>query len=109
MPHGLSIALLLPHVFAFNSAADPARHAAIALALGASRGATDMETALRGAMRIHELCTCCGIKMSLTAHGVAETSIGIMSATAMRVERLLRNNPRKVGIADAEEIYRRAL
>lgn len=108
MAHGLSIALLLPHVFAFNISAAPERHAAIALALGVPAAASETDTGLRGAARLYELAKQCGVEMSLSAHGISEASIGTMSAAAMKVERLLKNNPREVSIKDAERIYRRA-
>jgi alcohol dehydrogenase class IV len=108
MAHGLSNALLLPHVLRFNVEAMPARYAAIALALGATPGRDDRETAARGIDRIDELCAACGLAPRLSAHGVSSGVIPELAEAAMKVTRLLKNNPRVVTLADAERIYREA-
>ena len=45
----------------------------------------------------------------LSAVGVPASAIPRLAASAMKVTRLLKNNPRELTLADAEEIYRRAL
>lgn len=44
--HGVSVALVQPHVFRFNAEADPDRHASVARALGVADCPTALETAL---------------------------------------------------------------
>ncbi|SEF92666.1 Alcohol dehydrogenase, class IV [Bryocella elongata] len=109
VPHGLSNAVLLPEVFRFNAAATPARHAQVALALGAERKGTAMETALEGARLLEELSRACGLSADLSSYGVTRDSIPRMASAALTVQRLLRNNPRELTQADAERIYGQAL
>jgi len=37
--------------------------------------------------------------------GIAKDAIGCMATAAMKVTRLLKNNPRELSAADAESIY----
>lgn len=106
--HGLSNALLLPHVLRFNLPAAPARYAAIARALGVPAGRDDAETAARGVDRLAALCVDCGLPHGLAAVGVPADAIPRLAAAALTVTRLLRNNPRELTLADAEGIYRAA-
>jgi alcohol dehydrogenase class IV len=106
--HGLSNALLLPHVLRFNLPAAPERYAAIAVALGVAPGRDDAETAARGIDRLAALCAECGLPRGLAAAGVPEEAIPRLAAAAMTVTRLLRNNPRDLTAADAAQIYRAA-
>jgi alcohol dehydrogenase len=106
--HGLSNALLLPHVLRFNLPSAPARYAAIARALGVPAGADDTETAARGIDRLAGLCAECRLPAGLRAVGVPSDAIPRMAAAAMKVTRLLKNNPRDLTASDAEAIYRAA-
>jgi alcohol dehydrogenase class IV len=106
--HGVSNAVLLPHVLRFNLPAAPERYAAMALALGVEAGGSALETAQRGVDWIGELCRECGIPAGLAALGVPAEAIPGMALAAMKVTRLLKNNLRQVTAADAEAIYRAA-
>jgi alcohol dehydrogenase class IV len=106
--HGLSNALLLPHVLRFNLPAAPARYAAVARALGVAPGSSDSDTADRGIDRLAALCAGCGLPRGLGTCGVPADAIPRLAAAALRVTRLLRNNPRELTVADAEQIYRAA-
>jgi alcohol dehydrogenase class IV len=106
--HGLSNALLLPHVLRFNLPAAPDRYAAIARALGVAPAATEAETAARGIERLATLCAECRLPAGLRTVGVPADAIPRMAAAAMKVTRLLKNNPRELTAADAEAIYRAA-
>jgi alcohol dehydrogenase class IV len=108
IPHGQSIALMLPHVFRFNVVATPARHAQIAVALGVAPQSDDLATALAGAAKLEELIDACGLPPRLRDYGVEESSIPVLVESAMTVTRLLKNNPREVTATDALEIYRQA-
>ena len=108
MPHGLSIALMLPHVFRFNAVATPARHAQIALALGVTPQGDDLATALAGAAKLEELIAACGLPPRLRDYGIEDASLPMLVESAMTVTRLLKNNPREVTASDALEIYRQA-
>ncbi len=106
--HGVANSLLLPHVFRFNLPAMPERYADIAVALGCHTGATALDTAGAGLRRIAALSLACGIPQRLRDVGVPETELPRLAQEAMKVTRLLRNNPRDLTSADAEQIYRAA-
>ena len=103
--HGLANAVLLPSVLRFNMDANPARHAHVALALGAQPGKDDTETALRGIAIIEELSSACGIPAGLKALGVEENDLPDLASIAMGVTRLLKNNPKPLNREDAISIY----
>jgi alcohol dehydrogenase class IV len=108
VPHGQSIALMLPHVFRFNAVATPARHAHVALALGVQPQGDDLATAMAGAARLEELIAACGLPPRLQDYAIELSSIPRLVESAMTVTRLLRNNPREVTASDALDIYHRA-
>jgi alcohol dehydrogenase class IV len=106
--HGVSNAVLLPHVLRFNLPAAPERYAEVALALGVEPGASTLETAQRGLDKLFELSHACGIPAGMSELGVPEEAIPRMAEAAMKVTRLLKNNLRELTVSDAEAIYRAA-
>ncbi len=106
--HGVSNAVLLPHVLEFNLPAAPARYADIAVALGVERTPDALDTARRGVQKLTELSRACRIPEHLTELGVPETAIDRMARAAMTVTRLLERNVRVVTESDARDIYRKA-
>jgi len=106
--HGLSNALLLAPVLRFNLPAAPERYAAIALALGVKKQKTGLATAEAGIVCIEKLCADCGVPRGIAALNIPESALPRMAAAAMKVTRLLKNNPRELTLADAEAIYRQA-
>lgn len=104
--HGLSNALLLPHVMRFNAAAAPERCAEVAIALGVKPAGSAAETAAKGAQRVYKLAVECGVTMNLAELNIPETCVPHMAEAAMKVQRLLKNNPRELTLQDAEAIYR---
>jgi len=108
LPHGLSNALLLPYVMEFNSAAVPCRCAEVAVALGCVREKDDRATAQKGVERIRMLIRECGIPARLSEVGIPRNAISDMAVAAMKITRLLKNNPRPVTVEDAIAIYETA-
>jgi alcohol dehydrogenase class IV len=106
--HGVSNAVLLPHVLRFNLPAAPSRYAELAVALGVEPGGSDLDTAEQGLDRLFELCRECGIPAGMSELGVPEEAIPRMAQAAMKVTRLLKNNLRELTAKDAEAIYRAA-
>ena len=106
IPHGVSNAMLLPLVMAFNVNAAAPRYAAMARAMGYPGKANDLETAQQAIARIRTLSNRCHIPASLTHFGVPEQAVEQMAASAMTVTRLLQNNPARMTLEDAEKIYR---
>ena len=108
IPHGVSNALLLPHVLRFNYSAAAARYAEIAVALGVARNGSDLSTAEHGVGRLTQLSRECGVPQRLSELNIPREAIPEMARAAMQVVRLLKNNPRPLLEADAAGIYEAA-
>jgi alcohol dehydrogenase len=106
--HGVSNAVLLPHVLEFNLPAAPERYAQIAQAMGVSGEGSAQDVAGRGVEFIRALNKQCGIPAHIAELGVPESAIDSMADAALTVQRLLAQNPRVVTLQDARDIYRRA-
>lgn len=106
--HGVANSLLVPHVVRFNLPAMPERYADIARALGCPDGADAAATAARGAARLAELSARCGVPQRLRDVGVPRGDLPRLAGEAMKVTRLLRNNPRELTLADALRVYEEA-
>ena len=109
VPHGMANALLLPYVMQFNLESCPERFARIADALGRPNGefaAAPSATASVDAVR--ELCSEVGIVSRLGDLDIPEESIDQMAAGALKVTRLMKNNPRAMTLQDVKTIYRAA-
>lgn len=107
LPHALSIALMLPHVVAFNCSTLIPRHAALARALGSTH--SDEATAaaeLPGLLR--SLMEACRIPMGLAHHGIARSDLPRLAEAGLKVTRLLKANPRPITHADALRIFEAA-
>lgn len=108
LPHGLSNALLLPYVMEFNYVSNPKKYAEVAVALGCNREGTDEQTAQAGITKIKELIKACGIPARLSALDIPREAIPQMAADAMKITRLLVNNPREIKLSDAISIFNAA-
>lgn len=108
LPHGLSNALLLPYVMEFNIPAAPHRYADVAIALGCAPLGDAHATAAAGVEKIRDLIFDCGIPATLREVGIPFEAIPDMAAAAMKITRLLKNNPRPVTLEDAIAIYKAA-
>lgn len=111
VPHGLSNALVLPHVLKFN-----AQEAAVAYAelapyvfpkLGNLREPSERASAF--ADELGHLANRLGLQSTLREVGIASKDLPKMARDAMKQTRLLVNNPREVTQADALAIYEAAL
>jgi len=106
--HGVSNALLLPHVLRFNFSAAPSRYAEISVALGVDRNCSDLGTAEKGVEFLSKLSRDCGVPQKLSDLKIPRDAIPGMAKAAMLVTRLLKNNVRDVTEADAVQIYEAA-
>lgn len=110
VPHGLSNALVLPHVLRFN--APDAAHLYAEIAADAfPRLAAEEGAQGRCAAFIEELAALSkklGMQTKLREVGIGEEHLAKMASDAMKQQRLLVNNPRAVGEADALTIYKAA-
>ena len=103
--HGLSNAVLLPHVMEFNIPAAVEKYAAVAGALGVSPDADLHAMAMKGIVRIREIMKACSVPENLRSMGVTQTDIPTLAQEALKIQRLLKNNPRTVLLEDAINIY----
>ena len=103
--HGLSNAVLLPYVMKFNMVSSPERYAQVALALGVKKQEDDLSTAEKGVERIFEMCKFLDIPVKLSELNIPKDAIKRMVEGAMKVTRLLNNNPRTITKEDAHNIY----
>jgi alcohol dehydrogenase class IV len=108
LAHGLSNALLLPYVMEYNIPAATKKYAEVAIALGCEKQPDDKSTACTGVRKIKEMIKACGIPATLKEVNVPESAIPQMAADAMKIQRLLKNNPREITEQDAIEIYKAA-
>lgn len=106
--HGLSNAVLLPYVMKFNTESAVDKYAEVAIALGAKEGKDNHETAQNGVEKIFHLCEELNIPMKLSALKIPKDAIDRMAEGAIKVVRLLKNNPRKVTLEDTKNIYNEA-
>ncbi|PRD54159.1 iron-containing alcohol dehydrogenase [Sphingobacterium gobiense] len=108
LAHGLSNALLLPYIMEYNYVASPKKYAEVAVALGCSRLATDEETARAGIERVRTLIDACGVPARLRDVEIPKEAIPKMAEDAMKITRLLVNNPREITLQDAISIFNAA-
>jgi Alcohol dehydrogenase, class IV len=109
IPHGLSNALVLPHVLRFNIVTAPQPYSELApFAFPELAAFEGQERAAAFCDRLATLARECGLEPSLRAFGIAEDFLPRLAADAMNQTRLLVNNPRPVTEADALAIYRAA-
>lgn len=106
--HGLANSILLPYVMEFNRPACEEKFAKIADALG-TVGAESMSDKASAAVKaVVDLSRDVGIPKHMRDINIPEDAIPEMAAVAMKVTRLLNNNPREMTLEDIEGIYRLA-
>lgn len=103
--HGLSNALVLPHVLRFNAPVAATLYADLAHIVSPGAQGSDEARATELIARIDEMVIATGIPRRLRDVGVGEGDLKRMASDAMRQTRLLVNNPREVSEADALAIY----
>ena len=106
--HGVSNALLLPHVLRFNFSAAPERYAEISAALGVTRNGSALTTAEHGVEFLTQLSSDCGVPQKLSELNIPHDAIPWLAGSAIKVQRLLKNNLRVLTEADAARIYEAA-
>jgi len=109
VPHGLSNALVLPHVLRFNAKVAPKPYAELAPFVF-----PDLMP-LEGQARAEAFCDAlaelsrrCGLQQRLSELDIPREILPKLASDAMNQTRLLVNNPREVSEADALAIYQAA-
>lgn len=109
VPHGLSNALVLPHVLRFNAVTAPKPYAEIApYVFPEMAGMGTQEAAAAFAEEMQALSVRCGLQQGLREVGIGRDDLPMMARDAMNQTRLLVNNPREVDEAAALGIYEAA-
>jgi len=108
IPHGLSNAVLLPYVMRFNIKALPEKYANIARALGSEVVSSNEIIAEDGVRLIFEIMEAINIPKKLSKLDIPNDAIKSLADSAMKVTRLLVNNPRELKLDDALNIFNEA-
>jgi alcohol dehydrogenase class IV len=108
IPHGVTNAVLLPHVLHFNVDHSPERYADIAQALGIEFQGTKKEIALKGIKKIESMMIDCQLPLRLSDLDIPVNAIDTLAESAMTVTRLLKNNLREITLEDARHIFQNA-
>jgi alcohol dehydrogenase class IV len=106
VPHGLSNALVLPHVLRFNASACEAAYAE--LLPYAFPELDGRATASAFVEALASLCTKVGLQPRLRDVGIPQDAVPMMAEDAMKQTRLLVNNPRPLTLEDVRAIYEAA-
>jgi alcohol dehydrogenase len=105
VPHGLSNALVLPHVLRFNAQAAAHLYAELAGVVVPAASGSDASRTQALIEHVEHLIAATGIPATLRAVGIERSGLERMASDAMLQTRLLVNNPRVVSEADALAIY----
>lgn len=106
LPHGLCNALMLPHVLRFNCETHSHLYARLCEGMfPEARGLTEEVAASMFLSRMEELLQRSGLLLRLADWGVQESDLRELAVDAMKIDRLLRNNPRLLTLNDAENLY----
>ncbi|MGK9156184.1 iron-containing alcohol dehydrogenase [Acinetobacter radioresistens] len=109
IPHGVSNALMLPHVIKWNvlGCAERLSQIAVLLRLEVTNNHADNADVL--VKFLHKFCEQLNIPAKLSHFGIQREDIPDLASEAIKVERLLKNNPRVFSLKDIEAIYEQAL
>ena len=105
VPHGLSNALVLPHVLRFNASHAEPLYAELAAIVAPHATGSDAARCDALISTMEALADKVGIETRLRQVGIAVTDIDRLADAAMLQTRLLTNNPRELRRADAHAIY----
>ncbi len=106
IPHSIANAILLPHVMQFNLPACISSFSAFYKILNPKHANENDETnAQLFVDYLYDLNEYLCIPKSLTEFGIHKDEIGFIAKQALKVERLITQNPREMEYDDVEKIY----
>lgn len=109
LSHGMSNAVMLPHVLKVNAPFCQDKLYCVAKLLKVCERHHSKEEAVKLLLgAIEKLCRDVDIPASLTHFNISPTCVGELAEEASKVTRLLRNNPKQLSIEEIEDIYRLA-
>lgn len=103
VPHGLANSLMLTPVLNFNIPAADKLYSELGPIIGANATATAFVE------KLSEICMATGVKQRLSEVGVSHNVLPKLAEDAVKIERLMRNNPREVTYDDALKLYTEVL
>ncbi|MCC6481364.1 MAG: iron-containing alcohol dehydrogenase, partial [Sphingomonadaceae bacterium] len=110
VPHGLSNALMLPHVLNFNMPSAMSLYGELGAFVDPSLGALDQRGRADGLVKaLCALSAQIGLPRQLRDVGVGKRDVPVLAQDAMLQGRLLQNNPREITQNDAQKLYEAAL
>jgi len=109
LAHGLTNTLMLPYVMRYNILGCPYKFAQMAKAFGEKvEGLSELDAAETAVKFVERLSDDLRVPRRLRDVGIPEKAIPGLAEAAMKVTRLLANNPRKISLEDANAIYKSA-
>ncbi|MFY0639291.1 iron-containing alcohol dehydrogenase [Maricaulis maris] len=104
VPHGLSNSLMLPPVLRYNATSAEPLYTQLAAHLDLAGASTDALVT-----EMERIADVVGIETRLTQVGVSHNDLPRLAEDAMKVERLLKNNPRPMTLEAAQACYEAVL
>jgi alcohol dehydrogenase class IV len=109
LAHGLTNTLMLPYLMRYNILGCPDKFAQMARAFGEKiEGLSELDGAEMAVKFVERLSDDIRVPRRLRDVGIPEKAIPGLAEAAMKVTRLLANNPRKMTLEDAIAIYKSA-
>lgn len=110
IPHGIANSILLPHVMKYNKDEIIEELAQVAQVMELdTEGADQKELAQYTLDFVNQLTKALGIPTKLGEFGVSANDLNELSELALKVKRLLQNNPKPLGKENIKAIYEKAL
>jgi alcohol dehydrogenase len=103
--HGLSNALMLAPVLRFNAEAAAPLYAELGDVISANATGGFHERAEAFIAKLSAICAATGVEQKLSQVGISHNDLPRMAEDAMKVTRLLQNNPREMTYDDALRLY----
>ena len=109
LAHGLTNTLMLPYLMRYNILGCPNKFAQMAAAFGEKvAGLSELDGAEMAVKFVERLSDDIRVPRRLRDVGIPEKAIPGLAEAAMKVTRLLANNPRKITLEDAIAVYKSA-
>ena len=109
IPHGLSNSLMLEPVLRFNAPNADHQYAELADVVAPGVTGSNAEKCDAFISKMVEIVEATGVERRLSQLGISHNDLPRMAEDAIKTERLLKNNPRKVTYDDALAMYQEVL